>query len=59
SAVKRVCADGSVGFPHVRVGHCQASNTDTLIRNGQGVFLCVKKGLAKASQTPLIPYFLS
>ena len=25
SAVKRFCADGSVGFPHVRVGHRQAS----------------------------------
>jgi hypothetical protein len=23
SAVKRSCADGSVGFPHVRVGHRQ------------------------------------
>jgi hypothetical protein len=22
--VKRCIADGSVGFPHVRVGHCQA-----------------------------------
>ena len=26
SEVKRFSADGSVGFPHVRVGHCQASN---------------------------------
>ena len=26
SAVKRSCADGSVGFPHVRVGHRQAPN---------------------------------
>ena len=24
SEVKRICADGSVGSPHVRVGHCQA-----------------------------------
>ena len=24
SEVKRLCADGSVGFPHVRVGRCQA-----------------------------------
>ena len=23
SEVKRCCADGSVGSPHVRVGHCQ------------------------------------
>ncbi len=27
SEVKRNCADGSVGFPHVRVGHCQALYT--------------------------------
>ena len=26
SAVKRLRADGSVGFPHVRVGRRQASN---------------------------------
>lgn len=26
SAVKRLSADGSVGFPHVRVGHRQAPN---------------------------------
>ncbi len=25
SVVKRLSADGSVGSPHVRVGHCQAS----------------------------------
>ena len=24
SEVKQLSADGSVGFPHVRVGHCQA-----------------------------------
>ena len=24
SEVKMLCADGSVGSPHVRVGHCQA-----------------------------------
>ena len=24
--MKPLSADGSVGFPHVRVGHCQASN---------------------------------
>jgi hypothetical protein len=26
--VKRNCADGSVGSPHVRVGHRQAPNND-------------------------------
>ena len=25
--MKVLSADGSVGLPHVRVGHCQASNT--------------------------------
>ena len=32
SAVKWFIADGSVGFPHVRVGHCQASNTKSQLR---------------------------
>jgi hypothetical protein len=27
SEVKRFSADGSVGSPHVRVGHCQAFNS--------------------------------
>src|SRR5690554_5681489 len=30
SAVKRCIADGSVGLPHVRVGHRQASNKKAL-----------------------------
>ena len=29
SVVKRVIADGSVGLPHVRVGHRQALNSKT------------------------------
>ena len=28
SEVKRSCADDSVGPPHVKVGHCQAPNTN-------------------------------
>ena len=40
SAVKRCIADGSVGLPHVRVGHRQASNKETS-PNG-GVFLCLQ-----------------
>ena len=28
SEVKRRCADGSVGFPHVRVGHRQVLNVE-------------------------------
>ena len=31
SAVKRSCADGSVGSPHVRVGHRQAPNNKALV----------------------------
>ena len=27
SEVKRLSADGSVGFPHARVGHCQVSKS--------------------------------
>ena len=41
SAVKRCIADGSVGFPHVRVGHCQALNIENPDRLfGQGFFYC-------------------
>ena len=39
SDVKRRIADGSVGFPHVRVGHRQASNQNALIGNGRGILL--------------------
>ena len=38
SEVKRCIADGSVGFPHVRVGHRQASKNKTPIANAIGVF---------------------
>ena len=31
SEVKRLSADDSVGLPHVKVGHCQALNTQTPI----------------------------
>src|ERR1700712_4470536 len=37
SAVKRCIADGSVGFPHVRVGHRQDSNPKPLIALRSGV----------------------
>jgi hypothetical protein len=37
SEVKRFIADGSVGFPHVRVGHRQAPNT-TPVCSQTGVF---------------------
>ena len=42
SEVKRFSADGSVGSPHVRVGHRQALNTEYPIRNGR-VFFCLEK----------------
>ena len=42
SVVKRVIADGSVGSPHVRVGHCQAPNkqkTPSTLWSGFFVYL--------------------
>ena len=39
SAVKRVIADGSVGFPHVRVGHRQASKSNPQQSSLLGVLL--------------------
>ncbi|MDH5518613.1 MAG: hypothetical protein OEY36_12475, partial [Gammaproteobacteria bacterium] len=32
-------ADGSVGFPHVRVGHCQAYTPKKPVTNVTGFFL--------------------
>ena len=40
SEVKLLSADGSVGFPHVRVGHCQASKSKALVVYSAGAFLC-------------------
>ena len=37
SEVKQFSADGSVGFPHVRVGHRQASNKENPGRSVAGV----------------------
>ena len=40
SEVKRFSADGSVGLPHVRVGHCQALIQNPPVAIGSwGVFL--------------------
>src|SRR5690606_9722317 len=39
SAVKRCIADGSVGFPHVRVGHRQALYRNAPIWKQVGAFL--------------------
>ena len=43
SEVKPVSADGSVGFPHVRVGHRQASIFYDLLFTGRHVaaFFCL------------------
>ena len=38
SEVKRLSADGSVGLPHVRVGHRQPFNTKPLSDYRQGFF---------------------
>ncbi len=38
SEVKLLSADDSVGFPHVKVGHCQAFNTDLQRRKMLEVF---------------------
>ena len=40
SAVKRLSADGSVGFAHVRVGHRQASNLKRPVGHPAGRFSC-------------------
>jgi hypothetical protein len=41
SEVKRRSADGSVGSPHARVGHCQASNKTKALRASVGLlFYC-------------------
>ncbi len=43
SEVKRRSADGSVGSPHARVGHCQALiKVESLMRK-HGAFCCVRK----------------
>ena len=39
SEVKRLSADGSVGLPHVRVGHRQAPNSGTLCTLCRGFLL--------------------
>ena len=43
SVVKRFSANGSVGYPHVRVGHRQASKYETPLGQPNGVFYCLKE----------------
>ena len=42
SEVKRRCADGSVGLPHVRVGHRQVVNVEPRAE-WLGVFILINK----------------
>ena len=42
SEVKRRCADGSVGLPHVRVGHRQVLNVEPRAE-WLGVFILINK----------------
>ena len=41
SEVKPLSADGSVGLPHVRVGHCQGFITKTSVSDDAEVFFCL------------------
>ena len=43
SVVKPLSADGSVGSPHVRVGHRQAPYTKALMLTHRGFFYAWKK----------------
>ncbi|MGV2859952.1 hypothetical protein ACNPNQ_17845, partial [Serratia odorifera] len=50
--------DGSVGSPHARVGHCQASNKATSPTRKRGAFY-FGKTLSAAIFWPQLHYFLS
>ena len=50
SEVKRSSADGSVGFPHVRVGHRQAPIQESPIRKSRA-FLRLKKSAREQNQS--------
>ena len=43
SEVKPLSADGSVGLPHVRVGHCQASKLKGLILRGEPFLTFIRR----------------
>ncbi len=45
SEVKRLCADDSVGSPHAKVGHCQASNQNPGSAMSRGFFFVLWKKL--------------
>ena len=53
SEVKRFIADGSVGFPHVRVGHRQALNTMKKAQPfGWAFFIACRKRFDVEDQLP-------
>ncbi|MFW2132055.1 hypothetical protein, partial [Ectothiorhodospira haloalkaliphila] len=52
--VKLLSADGSVGLPHARVGHCQALILKTPIGQTVGVFFCPAFGVAQAPGAALM-----
>ena len=55
SEVKPLSADGSVGFPHVRVGHCQACYLKTLdFENERGFFFAYD--FCHQSQSSIVDY---
>ena len=57
SEVKRLSADGSVGFPHVRVGHRQALKSKAPVAPLQGLFLLVQAHVFNASPAKEIKNF--
>ena len=56
SEVKRISADGSVGLPHVRVGHCQVPLRKT--RLTAGFLLLDERKMVKVLSTPEPSYIL-
>jgi hypothetical protein len=65
SVVKWFIADGSVGIPHVRVGHCQASKlkTPSILDAGGFFYLGISNNLrsypehSRCSRGKLLPGF--
>ena len=45
--MKTLCADGSVGSPHVRVGHRQDLISEALTRESRGFFVLVLGGVLR------------
>jgi hypothetical protein len=51
SEVKTLCADGSVGSPHVRVGHRQALDSKAAARECRGFFIVPRRGRCSYGST--------